>query len=200
MMEHLRDTALIVVDVQNDFCPGGALPVADGHLVVDLLNRLTERFRAAGRPVFFTRDWHPAVTTHFAQYGGVWPAHCIQGTPGAAFHPDLWIPERSAVLSKGMGAEEDAYSAFQARSEDGTMLAEALSGAGVQTVYIGGLATDYCVRASVLDAIAAGFTTHVLRDASRAVNLKASDEEAALAEMLAAGARHSFAAQIADPR
>lgn len=199
-MEHLRDAALIVVDVQNDFCPGGSLPVADGHRVVPALNRLTDVFRSAGRPVYFTRDWHPAVTTHFAEYGGVWPAHCIQGTRGAEFHTDLWLPEGAAVLSKGMGTHEDAYSAFQARFEDGTLLAEALGEAGVGAVYIGGLATDYCVRASVLDAVAAGFTTHVLRDASRAVNLAAADEARALAEMLAAGARHSLTAHVVDPR
>jgi nicotinamidase/pyrazinamidase len=199
-MEHLRRAALIVIDVQNDFCPGGSLPVADGHLVVDVLNRLTDLFRAAGRPVYFSRDWHPEVTTHFAPHGGAWPPHCVQGTRGAAFHRDLWIPEEATVVSKGMGATEDAYSAFQARVDDGTPLGDLLRAAAVESVYIGGLATDYCVRSSVLDAVALGYTAHVLRDASRAVNLKETDEETALAEMLAAGAHHTLAAHVADPR
>src|SRR5581483_7602085 len=111
----VQDAALIVVDVQNDFCPGGALAVAGGDAVVPVLNGYAERFAAAGRPIFATRDWHPPRTTHFQPFGGVWPPHCVQDTPGGAFHPDLRLPPGTRVVSKGMGAEEDAYSGFQAR-------------------------------------------------------------------------------------
>jgi nicotinamidase/pyrazinamidase len=182
------DSALLVVDVQNDFCPGGSLPVAGGDAVVPVINRYAEQFRAAGRPIVATRDWHPGRTTHFQQYGGVWPAHCVQGTPGAAFHPGLRLPPESIVVSKGMGAEEDSYSGFDARDEDGRPLAQILADRGVRRLYVGGLATDYCVKHSVLDARKAGFEVIVLQDASRGVDLQPGDSDRALQEMQAAGA------------
>ncbi len=184
----MQDGALIIVDVQNDFCPGGSLAVADGDAVVPVLNGYAERFAAAGRPVFATRDWHPARTTHFQPYGGVWPPHCMQETPGGAFHPDLGLPPGTRIVSKGMGAEEDAYSGFQARLSDGTGLAGALRNAGVRRVYVGGLATDYCVKATVLDALAQGFAATLLLDASRGVNLQPHDAELAIQAMVDAGA------------
>src|SRR5712692_8896067 len=174
------DAALILVDVQNDFCDGGALPVAQGQDVVPVLNAYIARFREAGRPVFATRDWHPPRTTHFTAYGGVWPPHCVQGTPGAAFHAGLQLPPEAIVLSKGMGEQEDAYSAFQARRDDGAGLAALLRHAGVRRVYVGGLATDYCVRSSALDALAEQFHTVLLLDGSRGVNLKPHDAEEAI--------------------
>jgi len=155
--EQFAESALIVVDVQNDFCPGGALSVADGHTVVPPLNEYIARFRAAGRPVFASRDWHPERTRHFQEYGGVWPPHCIAGTAGAEFHPELHLPRDTIVTSKGMDPGEDSYSAFQARLPDGGRLPDALRAAGVHHIYIGGLATDYCVKSTVLDAITAGF-------------------------------------------
>ncbi|MHB8577722.1 MAG: isochorismatase family protein [Dehalococcoidia bacterium] len=179
-MSPFDDAALIVIDVQNDFCDGGALPVAQGQAVVPVLNTYIERFRAAGRPVIASRDWHPVQTTHFAAFGGVWPAHCIQSTPGAAFHLDLRLPPDALIVSKGMGELEDAYSAFQARREDGAGLLHLLREAGLRQLYIGGLATDYCVRSSVLDALREGFQTTVLLDGSRGVNLKAHDAEEAI--------------------
>jgi nicotinamidase/pyrazinamidase len=182
------DSALLVVDVQNDFCPGGSLPVADGERVVPVLNDYVETFRAAGRPIIATRDWHPERTTHFKQFGGVWPAHCVQGTRGAELHPGLRLPPEAQLVSKGMGAEEDSYSGFDARDEAGRPLAQLLANLGVQRLYIGGLATDYCVKHSVLDARRSGFEVVVLQDACRGVDVQAGDSERATEEMQLAGA------------
>jgi nicotinamidase/pyrazinamidase len=192
----LRDAALIVVDVQNDFCDGGSLAVTAGQAVVPVLNAYGERFAAAGRPTFASRDWHPPQTRHFREFGGVWPPHCVRGTHGAEFHPDLVLPKGTLIASKGMEPSEDAYSAFQARLDSGAGLAEALRGTGVQRIYIGGLATDYCVRSTVLDALNEGFAATVLIDASRGVNLQPHDAEDALQEMVAAGAGVAALAQI----
>ncbi|HEX8352205.1 MAG TPA: nicotinamidase [Pyrinomonadaceae bacterium] len=174
--------ALIVVDVQNDFCPGGSLAVGRGDEVVAPLNRLIGEFLARGLPVYKSRDWHPARTRHFADHGGTWPVHCVQGTPGAEFHPDLLEDPRVEVVSKGTG-DEDSYSAF-----DGTALAEDLRRRGVREVWVGGLATDYCVKNTVLDALREGFRVRALADAMRAVNLRPGDDARALEEMRAAGA------------
>ncbi|MBV9928945.1 MAG: nicotinamidase [Acidobacteria bacterium] len=174
--------ALIVVDVQNDFCPGGSLAVAHGDEVVGPLNRLIKEFLERGEPVYQSRDWHPAATKHFQAYGGTWPVHCVQNTHGAEFHKDLIEDPRVRVVSKGLG-DEDNYSAF-----DGTALAEELRREGVEEVWVGGLATDYCVKNTVLDARRAGFRVRALRDAMRAVNLQPGDDQRALAEMRAAGA------------
>jgi len=180
--------ALIVVDVQRDFCPGGALPVPKGDQVVPVLNEYARRFWEKGHPVYASRDWHPRRTTHFREFGGAWPAHCVQGEPGAEFHPDLRLPEGTIVVSKGTGPEEDAYSAFQARGPAGEPLADLLRREGVDHVYVGGLATDYCVRATVLDALRNGFAATFLVDASRGVNLEPGDAEEAIADMVRAGA------------
>jgi nicotinamidase/pyrazinamidase len=180
--------ALVIVDVQNDFCPGGALPVPQGDAVVAVLNRYAARFDARGAPVFASRDWHPARTRHFAADGGRWPPHCVQGTPGAAFHPDLRLPARTRVVSKGMDADADAYSCFQGSTETGTAFAAVLSQSGIQRLFVGGLATDYCVKATVLDALDAGFQVLVLQDAVRAVDVAPGDGEQALAAMRQAGA------------
>ena len=177
-----KKRALIVVDVQNDFCPGGALAVAHGDEVVAPLNRLIEEFLERGEPVFKSRDWHPEKTKHFAAYGGAWPVHCVQNTKGAEFHPALIDDMHIRVVSKGLG-DEDCYSAF-----DGTDLALQLRRLGVEEVWIGGLATDYCVKNTVLDALKEGFQVKALENAMRAVELKPGDGEAALAEMREAGA------------
>jgi nicotinamidase/pyrazinamidase len=190
-MAHTIDPArdaLVVVDVQNDFCPGGALAVPDGDRVVPVLNQYAERFAARGAPVFASRDWHPARTTHFAAHGGAWPPHCVQETPGAALHSALRLPPGSQVVSKGMGAEEDAYSCFQARGDDGADFAALLARRGIRRLFVGGLATDYCVKATALDARHAGLDVVVLEDAVRAVDVEPGDGERALAEMTAAGA------------
>src|SRR5215510_10092613 len=174
--------ALIVVDVQNDFCPGGTLAVAQGDEVVAPLNKLISQFLERDEPVYKTRDWHPATTKHFAKYGGTWPIHCVQNTPGAEFHPQLKDDPRIHVVSKGLG-DTDCYSGF-----DETDLAEQLHQEGVEEVLIGGLATDYCVKNTVLDALKNGFHVKVLSDAMRAVNLQPNDGAQAIEEMRAAGA------------
>jgi nicotinamidase/pyrazinamidase len=174
--------ALIVVDVQNDFCPGGSLAVERGDEVVEPLNRLIGEFLGRGLPVYKSRDWHPPRTKHFADYGGTWPAHCVQGTRGAEFHPALDDDPRVLTVSKGTG-DEDTYSAF-----DGTTLAEDLRRRGVREVWVGGLATDYCVKNTVLDALREGFRVRALSRAMRAVDLRPGDGERAIDEMRAAGA------------
>ena len=183
-----NDMALLIVDVQNDFCPHGALAIAGGDRVVVPLNRIAEYFAAATLPVLATRDWHPPVTRHFKEFGGLWPCHCIQGSPGAAFHPALRLPRGTVVVSKGSDPDSDAYSAFDGCDEEGRSLADILATLHVRRLYIGGLATDYCVRSSVLDARKAGLEVTVLTDAIVGVNIVAGDCEQALAEMARAGA------------
>ena len=181
--------ALVVVDLQNDFCPGGALGVRGGDAIVPVVNRYLERFDSAGASVFLTRDWHPPVTRHFQAYGGIWPPHCVQGTPGAAFHPGLAPPVGAVILSKGMDPEQDSYSAFQAEDRSGRRLPAVLAERGVRRLYVGGLATDYCVRATVLDALREGFQVVVLADAIGAVELEPGDGARTIDEMQGAGAR-----------
>jgi nicotinamidase/pyrazinamidase len=174
--------ALIIVDVQNDFCPGGSLAVERGDEVLAPLNRLASEFLERGDLVFKSRDWHPARTKHFIDYGGTWPVHCVQNTRGAEFHPDLLDDPRIQIVSKGTG-DEDNYSAF-----DGTELAEDLRSSGVEEVWVGGLATDFCVKNTVLDALREGFRVHAVSDAMRAVNLQPGDDARAVEEMREAGA------------
>lgn len=176
--------ALIVVDVQRDFLPGGALGVPAGDAVVPVLNRAIAGFERAGLPVFYSRDWHPPDHCSFRAQGGPWPPHCIAGSEGAAFAPGLRKPEDAPVISKATTQGQDAYSAFQ-----GTMLAQQLAAAGARRVFVGGLATDYCVKATVLDARANGFEVEVLCDAVRAVEVQPGDGERALREMLKSGAK-----------
>jgi nicotinamidase/pyrazinamidase len=180
--------ALIIVDVQNDFCPGGALAVSGGDEVVPVLNRAIARFSDAGLPIFATRDWHPEKTIHFKTQGGIWPVHCVQGTTGAEFHADLKLSDDTLVVSKGMAAEDDSYSGFDATDMSGTSLAELLREKGTERIFVGGLATDYCVKHTVLDGLKAGFKILLLAEAIRAVNLKPRDGELAVAEMVSAGA------------
>lgn len=180
--------ALVVVDVQNDFTPGGALAVPEGDQVVPLLNQYLERFRAAGLPTFASRDWHPTVTTHFKAYGGLWPPHCIQGTKGAEFHPDLKLPDGTTIVSKGMDPQKDSYSVFDAFEPDGTPFVEGLKRRGIDRLYVGGLATDYCVKWTALEASKQGFAVTLLVDASLGVNLQPHDSERAIAEMVRQGA------------
>jgi nicotinamidase/pyrazinamidase len=180
-------SALLIVDVQNDFCPGGALPVADGHRVVPVLNRCIERFVAEGRPVYASRDWHPPVTSHFREHGGRWPPHCVQHTKGAEFHPALRLPAGAIIVTKGEDPGAEGYSVFDGRTPDGRFEAD-LRRRGIGHLYVGGLATDYCVRQSVLDALARGFRVRVLTDAVAGVNVQPDDSARALDEMRRAGA------------
>ncbi|MEO8655340.1 MAG: isochorismatase family protein [Ramlibacter sp.] len=175
--------ALVIADLQNDFLPGGALGVLGGDEVVPVINEYLRRFSRQGLPVYVTRDWHPAGHCSFRSEGGPWPTHCIAGTPGAAFAADLSLPVGTTVISKATDAAREAYSAFA-----GTDLDEQMRRIGVRRVFVGGLATDYCVLDTVKDALALGYSTLVLLDAVRAVNVKPTDGEDALAQMRTLGA------------
>lgn len=175
--------ALIAVDVQNDFLPGGNLPVTRGDEVVPVLNEYIAVFQRRGLPIYATRDWHPVNHCSFQPAGGVWPPHCVAGSPGADFAPGLALPEQTTIISKATTESKDAYSGF----ED-TTLARDLQANGVRRVFIGGLATDYCVLSTVNDALAAGFEVIVLEDAVRAVNVQPEDGKNALATMRRNGA------------
>lgn len=176
-------SALIVVDVQNDFCPGGALAVPAGDMVVSVLNTYSKRFIEKGLPVYFTRDWHTENHVSFKSQGGIWPPHCIQGTEGAKFHHELVILANAIIISKGMYTDRDAYSGFQ-----DTDLGSQLTATGVRRLFIGGLATDYCVKSTVLGALNNGFEVVFLSDASKGVDVNKGDSELAIEEMLREGA------------
>ncbi len=176
--------ALIAVDVQNDFLPGGSLAVPDGDAVIPALNRYLAALAARALPVFATRDWHPPNHCSFKAQGGIWPPHCVAATRGAEFAPGLALPQTAVIISKAATPETDAYSGF-----GGTDLAARLHAAGATRLLIGGLATDYCVLNTVRDALAAGFDVLLLEDAIRAVDVKAGDGERAFAEMRRLGAR-----------
>jgi nicotinamidase/pyrazinamidase len=180
--------ALIIIDVQNDFCPGGSLAVTGGNEVVPVLNQYIEQFARAKLPIFATRDWHPENTRHFKIHGGLWPPHCIQGTKGAEFRADLTLPGNVMIVSAGMAPDEEGYSGFDGKDENGAGLADLLRARGVERVFVGGLATDYCVKETVLDALRHGFKAVLLEDAVRGVNLRPDDSERAIAEMVHAGA------------
>jgi nicotinamidase/pyrazinamidase len=176
--------ALVVVDIQRDFCPGGALPVRDGDKIVPSVNELVSAFEKAGTPVFFTRDWHPRDHMSFKAYGGPWPPHCIRDTPGARFHPSLAVPREAVVIDKGVLRADEGYSGFQ-----GTDLAQKLHKLHVDKIYVAGLATDYCVKNTVFDGAAMGFETYVISDCVKGVNLKPTDSASAMRAMLSQGAR-----------
>jgi nicotinamidase/pyrazinamidase len=182
-----HNKALLVVDVQNDFCPGGKLAVADGDMVVLVLNRYIELFSHKKLPVFASRDWHPQKSKHFKDFGGSWPIHCVQETEGAKFHPQLILPPETIIISKGMDPEQDSYSAFQAVDSQGLSFLELLNSSGINELYIGGLATDYCVKDSALDALKKGLKVHLLIDAIKAVAQQTSSQ--ALTQMKSLGVR-----------
>ena len=174
----------MVVDVQRDFCSGGALPVREGDEVVPRINRVVMAFERGRIPIFFTRDWHPRDHASFKGQGGVWPPHCIQESVGAEFHPALRIPIRSNIISKGNDSKTEAYSGFQ-----GTDLEARLKKLGVGRVFLCGLATDYCVKESAIDARHAGFAVDVIQDCIGAVDAKPGDGKKAISDMRKAGAR-----------
>lgn len=179
-----RNDSLIIVDVQRDFCPGGALAVPNGDAVVPVLNEYIEIFKKAGAPIYATRDWHPPNHISFREREGKWPAHCVQNTTGAEFHPTLALPADATTISKATDPEREAYSGF-----DRTNLKEELENKGVTRVFVGGLATDYCVKSTVLDALRLGFETVLLEDAVKGVDLQSGDSEKAMKEMAEAGAK-----------
>jgi nicotinamidase/pyrazinamidase len=192
MLGYHPGVALIVVDVQNDFAdPAGSLSVRDGEAIIPAINREAQLARTGGSLVAFSADWHPEHTPHFATDGGVWPVHCVMGTWGAAFHSALEVPDGAPVIRKG-STGEDGYSAFTMRDPATgrtipTELDAALREAGVTEVLVVGLATDYCVKATALDAVRLGFAATVLVDAVAAVDLRPGDGERALAELRDAG-------------
>jgi nicotinamidase/pyrazinamidase len=191
--------ALLIVDFQNDFTPGGALPVPEGDAIAGPVNRLLDRFAL----VVATRDWHPPghgsfVDSHIDRSlwrgtdpPGIWPVHCVQGTRGAELHPSLAVEHVDAILDKGQDLYSQGYSAFQ-----DTELTGLLRDAGVQRLYVAGLATDYCVKRSVLDALERGFEVFVVEDAIRGVDVEPGDSARAIEEMRAAGARFERAADV----
>lgn len=173
--------AVLIVDVQNDFCPGGALAVPEGDQVVPVLNEWAAAAHDANLPVIASRDWHTVDHVSFEKQGGPWPEHCIQDTRGAAFHPDLRLPSGTVIVSKGTGFDRDAYSAF-----DGTGLAGWLRSRGVKRLWVGGLAEDVCVYHTVRDACREGFRTHLIRKGTRPVF--PDKEQQVLRELQNAGA------------
>jgi nicotinamidase/pyrazinamidase len=186
--------ALILVDVQKDFLPGGALPVPRGDEIIPILNDYINVFKSSKARLFATRDWHPPNHMSFKQFGGPWPPHCIQQTEGAKFHPYLKLPLDVTIISKAMDSERESYSGF-----DCTPLARDLKTNGVSRVFVGGLATDYCVKRTVLNGIALGFEVVLLSDATRGINVKPDDSEKAISEMEEAGAKSSILEDFAEP-
>ncbi|HTY49485.1 MAG TPA: isochorismatase family protein [Steroidobacteraceae bacterium] len=181
----LRDgDALVIVDAQRDFLPGGSLPVDGADEVIAPLNSYLEAFRARGLPIFLTRDWHPPGHCSFQSAGGRWPPHCIQGTTGAGWAAGLHIPPTAHIISKGTDRNVEAYSGFA-----DTALAKLLRGLHVQRLFVGGLTTDHCVHDTVLDARLHGFDAVILGDAIRAVDAGPDDGTRAIADMIAHGAQ-----------
>jgi len=176
--------ALVVVDMQNDFMPGGALPVPEGDKIIPRLNEYIKLFESKGLPVFFTRDWHPENHISFKGHGGIWPPHCVQNTEGAEFHRDLYIPkDNKFIISKGTSQDFDAYSGFQ-----GTILESLLRERGIRRIFVGGVATDYCVKNTAIGGLNLGFEVFVLEDAIKGVDVNPGDVERAVEEMLDRGA------------
>ena len=180
----MADAALLIVDVQNDFCPGGALAAPDGATIVPALNRHIADARSRHMAVYASRDWHPAQTKHFDH----WPPHCVQGTRGAEFHPALELPADATIISKGDVSDREGYSAFDGHTAQGQPLADDLRRRGIDQLFVGGIATDYCVKDTVLDAIKHGLRVTVLPDAITGIDRQPGDSQRALVEMRAAGA------------
>jgi nicotinamidase/pyrazinamidase len=188
-----KTDALIIVDVQNDFCPGGALPVPEGDQVIPVLNDYIKIFKKANATIFATRDWHPPNHISFKAQGGPWPPHCVQNSEGAKFHPDLKLPSDTTIVSKAMDPLREAYSGF-----DGTELANTLNKQGATRVFVGGLATDYCVKNTVLDARKLGFKAVLLLDAIRGINAEPGDVAKAIDKMVKSGAEQGTLTDFPD--
>ena len=191
-MEYDAATALIVVDVQNDFAdPGGSLYVRGGETIIGFIDGQIEEAANAGAVVVYTQDWHPASTSHFEKDGGIWPVHCVAGTVGAELHPDLDVLDDAIRVRKGVGGE-DGYSAFTVRdpvsgAEQRTGLHDILRESAVDRVAVLGLALDYCVKETALDAARLGYTTHLIADGTLPVNLAAGDGARSVVALVAAG-------------
>lgn len=185
-------SALIVVDVQNDFCPGGSLAVPDGDQIIPVVQHYVDSFTAQGLPVIFTRDFHPANHVSFAQQGGPWPPHCVQETVGVDYHPGIKIPPGAYHIIKGFQSDVDAYSGFEGRLRDSTdslTLDNLLHSVNVHEIYLVGLATDYCVHATAFDALRLGYRVIVVEDGVRGVNVNSGDSLRALQDLRQHGAQ-----------
>jgi nicotinamidase/pyrazinamidase len=191
-MHYDSTTALIVVDVQNDFASSeGSLYVPGGEETIEFINQEIETATAEGARLVYTQDWHPESTPHFEKDGGIWPVHCVKDTPGAEFHPDLDLRSEAIVVRKGVGGE-DGYSGFNIRDPEtgevaSTGLSSQLRDLGVERVVVVGLALDYCVKETAMDAVEEGFETHLLADGTRAVNLNPGDGTRSAAEVARRG-------------
>ncbi len=188
-----RSDALLITDIQNDFLPGGALPVAEGDEIIPVLNQYAQIFTDANAPVFASRDWHPANHCSFKQQGGTWPPHCVQDTKGAEFSPELKLPKDIVAVFKATDPMRESYSVF-----DGTNFAKELKERNVQRLFVGGLATDYCVLNTVLDARKHGYETVVLMDAVRGIDVVPGDVDKAVESMLECGALQATTADFPD--
>jgi len=175
--------ALLVVDIQNDFCPGGTLGVDEGDQIIPTVNKYIDLFLKNNLPVFVSRDWHPTESKHFKGSGGSWPPHCIQNMKGAEFHPDFRVPDQAIILSKGTDPELDGYSVFDAHDSENKPFHNLLKEMGINELYIAGIATDYCVRMTSLDAFKNGFRVNVLTDAIKGVDEE--DSRRAIDEIVA---------------
>ena len=171
-----RKDALIIVDMQNDFMPQGALPVPEGDIIMPTINRYQEVFQSNGALIVLTRDWHPPNHISFKSRGGPWPPHCVQGTEGAKFHPDLKVPNEAIIISKATDPDKEAYSGF-----DGTELNSILTSKGIRRVFICGVATEYCVKETALDALKLRYSVFILRDAIKGIS---KDESKKALELL----------------
>lgn len=189
-----KSDALLVTDVQNDFLPGGSLPVTQGDEIIPVLNEYIDHFTMADAHVIASRDWHPADHMSFKAQGGPWPPHCVQNTKGAQFYKNLKLPQKTRIISKATQQNHEAYSAF-----DGTELADELKRLGVKRFFIGGLATDYCIVNTVLDARKLGFETIVLMDAIRGIDVNPGDVDGAIAAMVKAGAEQATEEDFVEP-
>jgi nicotinamidase/pyrazinamidase len=185
MTEIPRDAALLLVDIQNDFCPGGALAVKEGDQIIPVVNRLMPLFPL----VVSTQDWHPPNHVSFQSRGGPWPPHCVKESYGAALHPDLRTGRIANHFRKASAPDRDAYSEFEGLDSQARTLDQYLRGRGVRELYVAGLATDYCVRATVLDGLRLGYQVHPVVDAMRAVEVTPGDGARALEEMVSYGAQ-----------
>ena len=189
-----KTDALIIVDVQRDFCPGGALPVPEGDQVVPFLNEYIKLFKKAKASILATRDWHPPNHISFKAQGGPWPPHAVQNTSGAKFHPDLKLPKHTTVISKAMNPQKDNYSGFE-----GAEPANTLKNQGIMRVFVGGLATDYCVKNTVLDTLKHHFQAILLLDAVPGINAEPGDDEKAINKMIDSGAEKATLADFIYP-
>lgn len=192
MKNELQKSALLFVDIQNDFCPGGALGVSEGDQIIPVVNSLIKKFPL----VVATQDWHPPDHISFKEKGGPWPPHCVQGTRGAELHPDIDAKEIDIRLRKAFTPDKDAYSSFEAVDDAGRSLDEIMKSKDVRQLYIVGLATDYCVLASAMDGLKNGYDVFVVTDAVRAVNVNPEDGQKALEQMAKGGAHLITSGQI----